>query len=259
MIEATSEYKKSLKELVAEYSPVLLMLPFLFFIASYLFNLSYFLMFGIKLWKIPLSSADYIVSVNALGIIIGLVVIYFVIVLLLSLRGIRDKNMDVYIGNDISLQYKNNLKYRKKYLKEFYAIFIFVTLGFAIETYRVQHLFCAVELSFLLLLYVILKLVKYDFYSVSIRFSICFVCALIWAIVFFARAVSVNDYEDMSSIVMIDGKTYCNVRSFDSGFFVREVNTNKMLFITKQDVMLIFSPPVSLIDYINKKGSSPLS
>lgn len=260
MTEATSEQKRGLKEFVAEYSPFLLILPFLFFIVSYLFNLSYFLMFGIKLWKMPLSSADYIVSVNALGILFMFLFIYCISILILfNLIGIKNKKYrSVYSLEDESVKYKLKSIARRNIFRFIFILIVVSIFSLLAQLFFARHEFMLINIISIFLCIILSFILKYNVFSLYIVTYLTMCMLLICVIIYYALFTAIDDYKDKYSIVDINGKLYYNMRSFDSGFFVRRIDSDEVLFITRKNEKLIFSPPNRLVDFINKKEKSPL-
>lgn len=251
MTEAIPDHKKNLKECIVEYSQFLLILPLLFFSASYLFNLSYFIMFGIKFWKIPLSSSDYIVSVNTLGIVIIFLLIYFILISILgSLANLKGKKYIFLLEND-SLECKLEYKRKKKLLTFLFIIVIVDIILLLLHLFLISE-FLWINILLILFLCMLTFTAKHNIFNTHIRILIATCILSIAMIICYAFISAVFDYTDNSSTIDIQNRMYYNMRSFDSGFFVRRIDSDDLLFITHKDEKILFSPPDKLKNLIKR-------
>ena len=108
---------KNIKEHFSEYGFLSLLVVPVFFVISYLFNVVYFFAFGVSLSQIPLAVSDYIMSVNAFGIIVLWGIIWQIIIVIPA-EYCRKRFRYIFLGDDSNFpqkldelkQFTNNIR-----------------------------------------------------------------------------------------------------------------------------------------------------
>ncbi len=215
----------------------LIIVPVYLFI-SYIFNFVYFIILGIKMKQIPLTTADYILSINSLFYLLISMVLSFGLLFYepSCIKRIKNKNRSK-TKEEISKSINIFLLITKLLFifSTCLCIAIFIIFGFL----KTPTFILVFPFAFLC----ILLSEKYNNYI----FICFFFISLVLLITNEARKMSVMDYKS-TQIVCIDKKDYLNVRTLERGFLVKDSTSNKILFITNEHDIIKFDIPKRLLE-----------
>lgn len=242
---------KSIKNHIVEYGYLGLFVMPAFFVASYLFNITYFYCFDVKISKIPLAVSDYILSINILGIVLLSGIFYQILGMVAGHffgKKISKKNLQEPENFDETAKKSYNTLCVIKVIC--LVLSVVLLSAFAIIVYR-QGMIAAsfIYLSAPILLIYINFFVDYDkpSFLVLLIFPMCLITVLDSAV-----KNAKDDYKNNSVEITTGGSRYFIMRNFENGYWVKSSDTGEVLFITKTADILNFHIPKQITEYLKK-------
>lgn len=239
----SKQESKGLKDKISELRDLILVVPPVFLCVSFLFNYLYFSALEIPFEKLPLSTIDYVASINILiPLLITSLISFLPLYLFVNfLKNILDKSDNNLEGNKLILSIS----------------FIMPTIGIfllLIEIFPVaQYIYTYPKIT---------SILAFTFFCTTIALSnnyfiklSCITCIFIFFILTVSTFVAFDNYKSVSSDISISGNQYFVMRNFNSGFLLRVPNKNELVFLTTSGVKINFKQPEGFQNRISPKGN----
>lgn len=220
------------------------------FFISIVNNMIYFYMFGISLYKVPLTIADYMLSFGSWGLFFISMALFN---LLMSFFDFK------FISACIGINYTHSLygiekckKYiNEKYLKNtlylfkgiFYVFIIFnivkvIIFDFSIDFYSFFMIILSFSMVFLIFMMMIMCGRARKIFIITIVY---FIIMIITSMITMVN--SRFSFKDKDSTITFYNKEYFLLRSFDNGFLAYDNNFDYIYFITKNNNIIKYNFP----------------
>lgn len=226
--------KSTIHEKVIALRDLILIISPAFLCASFIFNFFYFYALEIPFEKIPLSTTDYIITVNAILPALFSIAIASVFNQIFAYITYKDAHIKLKTCNILSKEFKD-------IISTLDVIFIIMIIAIVIKTYNIKSIFfikqsavLLIVLSFIFIIDIYFKIDK----KIS-RLAIISITTLAISVISAVELASKN-YQSDTSVISISGNTYYVMRSFSSGFLLRVPNKHELIFLTTAGVKISF-------------------
>lgn len=220
------------------------------FFISIVNNMIYFYMFGISLYKVPLTMADYMLSFGSWGVFFISMILFNLLTTFFDFK---------FISTCLGISYTYSLyeiEKIKKYINEkwlkrilcsfnviFYIFIILIIVNFTIFDFDID--FYTFIMSILLF-----SMVYFFFIMISMcgRSRKIFIITIVYFIMMIITSMitvvnSRFSFDDKDSTITFYNKEYFLLRSFDNGFLAYDNNFDYIYFITKNNNIIKYNFP----------------
>lgn len=245
--------------------------PALFFFFPFISMYFYFHSLGISTYKVPLSVTDYWLTTYSISQLFAFVLPLTCFVFDLYVpRSKRDPQSEkenrtqtkcnAMMGKIIAMM-EGIVKYlSNNLLKKWYFILILLVAARILllwESFFYSEYFFLIMSSYVVVSVFISVYIckRYDMHAVLFIAVLYIINCMIPLLFCSARTSAIDDYCSKSSSIIVENKSYYNIRSFEKGFLLREEGTGNIVFLTESNKVIVdLGKPIDLIQYLNKKA-----
>lgn len=239
--------KKGLKSVFDENKYLLLLVPQIFFVYSFVFNYWYFYTFEIKLWNIPITATDYVASLQFLGSVLLPILCSFAPVL-----------VSEFLSKNETKHEDNNPIFIKKLLNITLILGSITSIALVIYVLYsgeiIKHKYAFMTLILPILFFYFKNDGKFYLKSSCLHFFCAFFTCIAYAIT--AGIDSAEKGYNESKVIFLkkNGDIFYSIRSLSSGNLIKCPESGNILFITSSGDEILFQPPTKLINSLKIEG-----